>query len=107
MSLRINPHGRFHATACAFSIVAGLLGTTGSSPALQIATSGARTLPPLLAVAVDFRGPIPDEAHPIVGAERLAKMRREGRLPDTFKRNGCTYNLAGDPGAAYYVKTCP
>ena len=33
-------------------------------------------------------------------------MRRAGRLPDTFVRGRCTYNLAGDPEVAYYVKTC-
>ncbi len=55
---------------------------------------------------VEFQGPIPTEASPIRGEARLAKMRREGRLPDTFRRGGCRYNLAGDPAVAYYVKTC-
>jgi len=60
----------------------------------------------LLKNVASFEGPIPTEASPIVGEKRLAKMRREGKLPDTFVRGSCTYNLAGDPGAAYYVKTC-
>ena len=41
------------------------------------------------------------------GEARIAEMRRLGQLPDSFKRNGCRYDLAGDPAAAYYVKTCP
>ncbi len=55
---------------------------------------------------VGFQGPIPTEASPIRGEARLAKMRREGRLPDTFTRGTCRYDLAGDPAVAYYVKTC-
>jgi hypothetical protein len=55
---------------------------------------------------VNFVGNIPTEANPIVGEKRLATMRRAGKLPDTFLRGRCTYNLAGDTGAAYYVKTC-
>jgi hypothetical protein len=54
----------------------------------------------------NFVGNIPTEANPIVGEKRLATMRRAGKLPDTFLRGRCTYNLAGDTGAAYYVKTC-
>lgn len=62
---------------------------------------------PVLSIATaSFQGTIPTEAHPIFGEKRLAKMRREGRLPDTFVRGRCEYNLAGDPGVAYYVKTC-
>jgi hypothetical protein len=61
---------------------------------------------PLLMNAANFEGIIPTEARPIIGVKRLAKMRREGKLPDTFVRRPCTYNLAGDTGAAYYVKTC-
>lgn len=41
------------------------------------------------------------------GEARIAEMRRRGQLPDSFQRNGCRYDLAGDPAAAYYVKTCP
>ena len=55
---------------------------------------------------VGFQGPIPTEASPLRGEARLAKMRREGRLPDTFTRGACRYDLAGDPAVAYYVKTC-
>jgi|tagenome__1003787_1003787.scaffolds.fasta_scaffold19586457_2 hypothetical protein len=56
--------------------------------------------------ASDCKGPIATEAHPIIGAKLLAKMRREGRLPDSFVCGGCEYNLGGEPGVAYYVKTC-
>jgi hypothetical protein len=51
-------------------------------------------------------GPIPTLAKPIVGEALLARMRRGGCLPDTFNRASCRYDLGGDPGAAYYVKTC-
>lgn len=56
--------------------------------------------------ATDCRGPIATEKHPIVGEKLLANMRREGKLPDKFVCGRCAYDLAGDPGAAYYVKTC-
>jgi hypothetical protein len=56
--------------------------------------------------AADCTGPIATEAHPISGAGILAKMRREGRLPDSFVCGRCRYDLGGDPGVAYYVKTC-
>jgi hypothetical protein len=56
--------------------------------------------------AADCKGPIANEARPIIGAKLLAKMRREGRLPDSFVCGRCEYNLGGDPGVAYYVKTC-
>jgi hypothetical protein len=65
--------------------------------------------PRLLVIPVaasGFKGTIPTEAHPLRGEARLASMRRAGRLPDTFVRGRCTYNLAGDPEVAYYVKTC-
>lgn len=63
--------------------------------------------PMLLRVgATDCKGPIASEKHPIMGAALLAKMRREGKLPDRFVCGRCEYDLAGDPGAAYYVMTC-
>ncbi len=81
-----------------------LIGSAATASAFQY---GLPSQPnPLLMTVANFQGTIPTEAHPIVGEERLAKMRREGKLPDTFVRGPCTYNLAGDPGAAYYVKTC-
>jgi hypothetical protein len=56
--------------------------------------------------ATDCKGPIATEAHPITGAARLARMRKEGRLPDRFVCGRCEYLLGGDPGAAFYVKKC-
>jgi hypothetical protein len=56
--------------------------------------------------ASDCKGPIATEAHPITGAARLARMRKEGRLPDRFVCGRCEYLLGGDPGAAFYVKKC-
>jgi hypothetical protein len=49
---------------------------------------------------------IPTEAHPILNAKLIAKMRRSGQLPDTFACGRCRYDIGGDPGAVYYVKTC-
>jgi hypothetical protein len=47
---------------------------------------------------------IPTQANPVRDATMLAEMRR--RLPDTFACGRCRYDLAGDPGAAYYLRTC-
>lgn len=63
--------------------------------------------PPGLTLPIGFQGRIPTEDSPLTGEDRLAKMRREGRLPDRFTRNGCAYLLAGDPAVAYYVEQCP
>lgn len=49
---------------------------------------------------------IPTDAHPILDAKRIARMRAAGQLPDTFVCGRCRYNLGGDPGAVYYVKVC-
>lgn len=56
--------------------------------------------------ATDCRGPIASEKHPIMGEKVTEKMRQEGKLPDKFVCGRCEYDLAGDAGAAYYVKTC-
>lgn len=53
-----------------------------------------------------FKGEIPTKANPIRGDARLARMRREGRLPDSFDRGGCRYDPAGDPAVAYYLSSC-
>ena len=47
---------------------------------------------------------IPTQADPVRDATLLAEMRRQ--LPDTFACGRCHYDLAGDPGAAYYLRTC-
>jgi hypothetical protein len=49
---------------------------------------------------------IPSEAHPILDAKLISRMRADGRLPDTFVCGRCRYDIGGDPGAVYYVKTC-
>jgi hypothetical protein len=93
-------------TLLAWLLASGLAGTIGAASAFPV---GPSDVPEsfLLSIAVaTFKGTIPTEANPITGTARLAKMRREGRLPDTFVRGRCEYSLAGDPGAAYYVKTC-
>lgn len=46
------------------------------------------------------------DTKPITNAAQIAKMRREGKLPDSYTKNGCRYDLAGDEGAAYYHVTC-
>jgi hypothetical protein len=106
MNLKTTLPKLFFAIACAFFVLTGLPGTIGSSSALPIVPFETSTLLPTQAVPARFQGTIPTEAHPIRGVERLAKMRRDGHLPDTFVRGHCTYNLAGDPGVAYYAKTC-
>ena len=81
-----------------------MIGSIGPASALPV---GSLSQPdPTWTTIANFTGPIPTEAHPITGEKKLARMRSEGKLPDTFVRGPCTYNLAGDPGAAYYVKTC-
>jgi hypothetical protein len=54
--------------------------------------------------ATDCKGPIATEDRPIYGEARLKKMRKEGKLPDTFVCGRYRYNLGGDPGAAWYHK---
>lgn len=70
------------------------------------AMAGAVAQPNAAEPAATFEGVIPTEAKPITGEKRLARMREAGKLPDTFVRGRCTYNLAGDIAAAYYVKEC-
>jgi hypothetical protein len=47
---------------------------------------------------------IPTQANPVRDATTLAEVRR--RLPDTFACGRCRYDLAGDLGGAYYLRTC-
>ena len=54
--------------------------------------------------ATDCKGPIATEDRPIYGEARLKKMRKDGKLPDTFVCGRYRYNLGGDPGAAWYHK---
>jgi hypothetical protein len=54
--------------------------------------------------ATDCKGPIATEDRPIYGEARLKKMRKEGKLPDTFACGRYRYNLGGDPGTAWYHK---
>jgi hypothetical protein len=92
---------RFIASWIAWSVVAGSLGTASAFPAGELSQPD-----PAWRTIASFEGVVPTEANPITGEKRLARMRRDGKLPDTFLRGRCTYNLAGDTGAAYYVKTC-
>ena len=39
--------------------------------------------------ATDCRGPIASEAHPILDSKLIAKLRREGKLPDKFVCGRC------------------
>jgi hypothetical protein len=43
----------------------------------------------------DCKGPIATEDRPIYGEARLKKMRKEGKLPDTFVCGRYRYNLGG------------
>ena len=88
-------------------VVIGLLANEQAASAMPLTSSPAGTNTQVIPTgATDCKGPIASQAHPIIGAERLAKMRREGLLPDRFVCGRCEYSLGGDPGAAYYVKTC-
>jgi hypothetical protein len=47
---------------------------------------------------------IPTQANPVRDADMLDELHR--RLPDSFACGRCRYDLAGDPDATYYVRTC-
>jgi hypothetical protein len=47
---------------------------------------------------------IPTQANPVRDADTLDELHR--RLPDSFACGRCRYDLAGDPDATYYVRTC-
>jgi hypothetical protein len=87
-------------------LLAGLLSGVQSASAIPLSPPAGPNTFLLRIGATDCKGPIATEARPIIGTEILAKMRREGRLPDRFVCGRCEYNLGGDPGAAYYVKKC-
>jgi hypothetical protein len=89
-----------------FLLFAGMLSGMQTTLAMPLASPAEPSTLLLRTGAADCKGPIASEAHPIFGTERLAKMRRTGLLPDTFVCGRCTYDLAGDPGVAYYAKTC-
>jgi len=74
--------------------------------ALPFWNSGDQTVHVHRVGATDCRGPIASEVHPILDSKLIAKLRREGKLRDKFVCGRCQYDLRGDPGAAYYVKTC-
>jgi hypothetical protein len=78
-----------------------MLGTASAFPADQSMKPVVSWMP-----VATFEGSIPTQANPIRDAKRLARMRSQGKLPDSFVRGRCRYNLGGDPGAAYYIKTC-
>jgi hypothetical protein len=87
-------------------LLAGLFVGVQSASAFPLSTPAGSDQLLLRIGATDCKGPIASEARPIFGTKLLARMRRTGQLPDTFVCGGCTYNLGGDPGAAYYDKTC-
>ena len=92
-------------TKCPFVILIGLLSSVtavSAVPFLQLS----EIQPIVLVGATDCKGPIASEKHPIIGEKLTGKLRREGRLPDSFACGRCRYDLGGDPGAAYYIKTC-
>ena len=49
--------------------------------------------------------PIPTEDRALEDPKLIAKMRKAGQLPDTFVCGRYRYDIAGDPGTTYYVKT--
>lgn len=46
------------------------------------------------------------DGHYIRNEKLLLQMRKRGELPDTLVAGKCHYDLAGDTGVAYYVRTC-
>jgi hypothetical protein len=48
----------------------------------------------------------PTQANPIRGSALIAELREQGRLLDAFKCGRCRYDLVGEAGAAYYIKSC-
>jgi hypothetical protein len=87
-------------------LFAELLSSAQSASASPLSSRAVSNTLLLRIGATDCKGPIATEARPIFGTDILAKMRQEGRLPDKFVCGRCEYDLGGDPGAAYYVKTC-
>jgi hypothetical protein len=91
-------------------ILCGILGlcvlASGTLPAFALPLSEfSRVYPYLVRKAqICLLTRIPTQANPVRDATLLAEMRR--RLPDTFACGRCRYDLAGDQGAAYYLKTC-
>jgi hypothetical protein len=85
----------------------GLAAGIGGASAMPLAPSPHSDAVLIRVAGACFGGrTIPTEAKPLVDEKRIAKMRAAGQLPDTFVCGRCTYNLGGDPGAAWYAKTC-
>jgi hypothetical protein len=89
-------------TASLFALAS--IGCSGGASAFPRTSSPVPSV--IYQTVATFQGPIPTEANPIRDTQRLMKMRRQGKLPDTFVRGRCKYNIAGDSGATYYVKSC-
>jgi hypothetical protein len=89
-----------------FIVCAVLLSIEGPASAITLSVPNETDSLVLRAAATDCRGPIATENRVIFGVKRLAKMRREGKLPGQFICGRCEYDLRGDPAAAYYVKKC-
>lgn len=51
-------------------------------------------------------GQIPTEDKPLYDKARIKQLRDAGKLPDTFVRGRCTYNIGGDPGTVWYHRSC-
>jgi hypothetical protein len=88
-------------------IFAGLMTSVGAAAAMPAGPAPHADGLLIRVAGACFGGrPIPTEAKPLLDAKRIAQMRAAGQLPDSFVCGRCRYDLGGDPGAAWYVKTC-
>jgi hypothetical protein len=92
-------------TKSLFVISIGLLASSADVSAVPLFHPSASELVVRIG-ATDCKGPVASERHPIMGEKLTGKLRQEGRLPDSFVCGRCRYDLRGDPGAAYYIKSC-
>jgi hypothetical protein len=81
-----------------------LLGT-GSATALPLSTLENSYAFMVRTAAICMRH-MPTEASPIRDASLIEQLQQDGWLVDTFNCGRCSYYLTGDPGTAYYLRTC-
>ena len=86
-------------------LLSGLLAlAAGSASALPFSEFD-RVYPYLLRQAqICLMTSIPTRTDPVRDLDTLEVMQR--RLPESFACGRCRYDLAGDPLATYYVRTC-
>lgn len=95
-------------TLLALSTIAAIAAPAGEASAQGVGVGRGDNHALLVPIAAACFGgrPIPTEARPLHGERPIAKMRKAGQLPDTFVCGSCRFDIGGDPGVVYYVKTC-